>query len=81
MGSVESRYYGVVSGTLGTMRMAGMVFSMGMTMLIFSVYIGKVQITPESYPLFLKCVKLTFTFSAVPCLGGILASLAGGPVR
>ncbi len=81
MGSVESRYYGVVSGTLGTMRMAGMVFSMGITMLLFSIYIGNVQITPGSYPLFLKCMRLTFIVSAALCTGGIAASLARGPAR
>lgn len=81
MGSVESRYYGVVSGTLGTMRMAGMVFSMGITMLLFSIYIGNAQIAPESYPLFLKCMRLTFIASTALCSGGIAASLARGPVR
>ncbi len=81
MGSVESRYYGVVSGTLGTMRMAGMVFSMGITMLLFSIYIGNAQITPESYPLFLKCMRWTFIISATLCTGGIAASLARGPAR
>ena len=81
MSSVENRFYGVASGTLGTMRMTGMVFSMGITVLIFSIYIGEVQITPEYYPLFLKSMKLAFTFFAVLCLGGILASLARGKIR
>jgi EmrB/QacA subfamily drug resistance transporter len=79
--SVENRFYGVASGTLSTMRMMGMVFSMGITVLIFSIYIGKVEITPEYYPAFLKCLKLGFTFFAVLCLGGIFASLARGKVR
>ena len=47
MSSVEHRFYGVASGTLGTMRGMGMVFSMGITLWLFSMYIGKVQITPE----------------------------------
>ncbi len=81
MSSVENRFYGVASGTLGTMRMTGMVFSMGITVLIFSIYIGEVQITPEYYPLFLKSIKLAFTFFAVLCFGGILASLARGKIR
>jgi EmrB/QacA subfamily drug resistance transporter len=81
MSSVENRFYGVASGTLGTMRMTGMVFSMGITVLIFSIYIGEVQITPEYHPLFLKSIKLAFTFFAVLCFGGILASLARGKIR
>jgi len=81
MSSVENRFYGVASGTLGTMRMVGMVFSMGITVLIFSIYIGELQITPDCYPLFLKSIKLSFTFFAVLCLGGIPASLARGKIR
>ena len=41
MSSVENRFYGVASGTLGTMRMMGMVFSMGITILIFSIVYWK----------------------------------------
>ena len=81
MGSVESRFYGVAAGTLGTMRMMGMALSMGMTILIFSIYIGKVQITPEYYGTFLRTTKLAFTFLAILCFGGVLASLARGNVR
>jgi MFS family permease len=81
MSSVENKFYGVASGTLGTMRAMGMVFSMGITLLLFSIYIGKVQITPESYPALLKCVTTAFTFFGVLCLGGIFASLARGKVR
>ena len=81
MGSVENRFYGVASGTIGTMRMMGMVLSMGITILIFSTVIGKVRITPEYYPFFLRCTKMAFTFFTVLCLGGTLASLARGKVR
>ena len=81
MSSVENRFYGVASGTLGTVRMTGMVFSMGITTMIFSIYIGDVQIVPEYYPVFLRCMKLAFTFFAVLCIGGIFASLARGKVR
>jgi EmrB/QacA subfamily drug resistance transporter len=81
MSSVENRFYGVASGTLGTMRVMGMVLSMDITILIFSIYIGKAQITSEYYPLFLRCVRMTFAFLAILCIGGILASLARGKVR
>jgi len=81
MSSVEGRFYGVASGTLSTMRMMGMAFSMGITVLIFSIYIGQVQITPEYYPAFMRCQKLGFTFFAVLCFGGLFASLARGKVR
>ncbi len=81
MSSVENKFYGVASGTIGTMRMMGMVLSMGITILIFSVYIGKVRITPEYYALFLRCTKIAFTFFTVLCIGGTLASLSRGKIR
>jgi MFS family permease len=81
MSSVENRSYGVASGALGTMRVIGMALSMGMIILIFSVYIGKVQMTPEYYPAFLRCLRTAFTFLTVLCFFGILASLARGNVR
>ncbi len=81
MGSVEKRYYGVASATLGTMRLTGQVFSMGIAMMIFAIYIGRVQITPEYYPLFLKSMKSAFAIFAVLCFGGIFASLARGRTR
>jgi len=81
MSSVESRSHGMASGMLSTMRITGTTFSMGIAVLIFSIYLGKVQITPETYPVFLRCIKLAFVFSAVLCFGGVFASLARGNVR
>jgi EmrB/QacA subfamily drug resistance transporter len=81
MGSVEKRFYGVSSATLGTMRLTGQMLSMGIVMLIFATYIGRVQITPEYYPLFLTSVKIAFIIFATLCFGGIFASLARGKIR
>ena len=81
MSSVERRFYGVASGTLATMRQVGMTFSMGVAMLLFALFIGRVQITPEYHPLFLKSVNVAFIISAALCFGGIFASLARGKLR
>jgi EmrB/QacA subfamily drug resistance transporter len=81
MSSVDKRFYGVASATLGTMRMIGQMFSMGIAMLIFSIYIGKIQIAPQHYALFLKSVRTAFIVFVILCLGGIFASLARGKVR
>jgi EmrB/QacA subfamily drug resistance transporter len=78
MSSVEKKFYGVASGMLGTMRLTGQMFSMGMTLLLFALYIGRVQITPENYQLFLKSMKTAFTISALLCFAGIFASIARG---
>jgi len=81
MSSVERRLYGVASATLGTMRLTGQMLSMGITMLIFALSMGKVQITPEYYSMFLTSMKTAFIVFAVLCFGGIFASLARGKVR
>jgi EmrB/QacA subfamily drug resistance transporter len=78
MGSVEGKFYGVASGTLGTMRLVGQAFSMGLVLLLFALYIGRVQITAAYYPLFLKSMKTAFAISAALCFGGIFASIARG---
>jgi EmrB/QacA subfamily drug resistance transporter len=78
MSSVELKYYGVASGMLGTMRLTGQMFSMVMTLMFFSIYLGNVQIDPVQYPLFLKSMKMVFIISAVLCFGGVFASIARG---
>jgi len=81
MSSVDKKYYGVASGTLGTMRLTGQMFSMGIAMLIFAIHIGHIQITPEYYPAFLISMRSAFIFFGVLCSLGVLASLARGNVR
>ena len=81
MSSAPKTAYGVASATLATMRQAGMVFSMGVAMLMFAFYIGRVQITPEYYPLFQASMRVSFVVFAVLCFGGMFASLARGKVR
>ena len=81
MGSVERKSYGVAAGVLGTMRLTGQMFSMGIAMLIFAIHIGHTQITPEYYPVFLRSMRSAFIFFAVLCSGGVFASLARGKVH
>ncbi len=78
MSAVESRTYGVASATLATMRQVGMMLSMGIAMLIFAIYIGRVEITPEYYSIFLESTKIAFVIFAALCFVGIFASLARG---
>jgi len=81
MSSAPKTAYGVASATLATMRQVGMTFSMGLAMLMFALYMGRVQITPEYYSLFQESMKTSFIIFAVLCFGGIFASLARGKVR
>ena len=81
MSSAPKTAYGVASATLATMRQVGMVLSMGVAMLMFTLYMGRVQITPEYYSLFQESMKTSFIIFAILCFGGIFASLARGKVR
>jgi len=81
MSSAPKTAYGVASATLATTRNIGMVLSMGIAMLMFTVYIGRVEITPEYYPLFQQSMNTAFIIFAILCFGGIFASLARGKVR
>jgi MFS family permease len=81
MSSAPNTAYGVASATLATMRQVGMVLSMGVAMLLFTMYIGRVQITLEYYPLFQQSAKTAFIIFAALCFAGIFASLARGKVR
>ncbi len=81
MSSVKKRFYGIASATLATMRSVGQMLSMGIVTTIFAVYMGRIQITPESYPIFLKSANLAFIVFSVLCFAGIFASLARGKLR
>ncbi|MFC2035662.1 MFS transporter [Chloroflexota bacterium] len=78
MGAVERKVYGVASATVATMRQIGMMMSMGITMLVFAVRIGRVEITPEYYSAFLESMRFAFLVFSVLCFLGIFASLARG---
>jgi len=81
MSSVENKYYGVASSTLGTMRLTGQMLSMAIVMVIFAILMGEVSITPKYYPLLLKSIKVAFILFGVLCVLGIFASLARGEIR
>lgn len=81
MSSVEKRYYGVASGTLATMRLLGQMLSMGFAMMLFSIFLGPVRITPEYFPAFIESLHIGFIFFTLICGAGIFFSLVRGDVR
>lgn len=76
MSSVEKRFYGIASATVGTMRLIGQMLSMGIAILVFSLFIGNVQIVPSNYPALLTSINTVFTLCTILCFIGIFASLA-----
>jgi EmrB/QacA subfamily drug resistance transporter len=81
MSSIQRRSYGVGSATLASMRLVGQALSMGVAMLVFAYYIGRVEIMPENYSLFLQSTQTAFIIFSALCFLGIFASLARGEVR
>jgi EmrB/QacA subfamily drug resistance transporter len=81
MSSVTKPYYGVASGTLGTMRLVGQMLSMGIAMVIITLFIGRIMITPEVDTQILMSIRVGFTFFALLCCCGIFFSLVRGSVR
>jgi MFS family permease len=81
MSSVEKKHYGVASAAIGTMRLVGMMLSMGAIMMIFSLVMGRIKITPECYGLFLQSMRIGFILFSALCFAGIFASFARGNMR
>jgi MFS family permease len=76
MSSVEKRHLGVASGVVGTMRMVGQMMSMGIAMMLISLYIGRQPINPSTYPGLISAMRTGFIIFSVLSVLGIFASLA-----
>ncbi len=81
MSSVGREALGIASATVATSRQVGMMLSLGIAMTIFSVIIGRVQISPENHVQLMASVQVAFGIFAVLCVAGIYFSMARGKVR
>jgi EmrB/QacA subfamily drug resistance transporter len=79
--SVDRRHYGVASSMVATMRAIGQLASIAIVMMIFSLVIGRVQITPDVYQEFLASVRISFLVLCILNVFGIFASYARGEIR
>jgi MFS family permease len=79
MSAVTPRDYGLAAGVQSTMRVLGQMTSMAVTMLLFALLIGAVEIDAQRLPAFLQTFRLAYLIFAGLCALGILASLARGP--
>lgn len=78
MGSVERKFYGLASSTVATMRLVGQMMSLGIVMILFSLFIGHRPIEPDVYPAFLRSARAGFVVFSLLCGAGVAASLARG---
>jgi MFS family permease len=81
MSSVDKRFYGIASGSVGTMRLLGQMLSMGIATLIFALFIGKAQITQDYYPALIQSIKAALIVFSCLCALGIYFSLYRGRLR
>lgn len=80
MGAVERRLYGVASATAGTMRLVGMMMSMGLSMMLIALFAGGAAVDAEHHETFLSAQRFAFTLFGGLCLLGTACSLARGKV-
>jgi MFS family permease len=78
MGSVAPPLYGVASATLGTARLTGQMFSMGVAMLVLTLFVGREPIGSGNEIAFVRGIRAAFLVFGVLCVGGTFASLARG---
>jgi len=81
MSSVEKKYFGIASGTVATMRLLGQMASMAISTVIFAIYIGRAEISPDNFDRFLKSIKIIFLIFSILCAVGIFFSLSRGQLR
>jgi MFS family permease len=81
MSSVAPKFLGVASATMSTMISVGQMLSMGITMIVLALVVGRVVITPEYYSSVLTSVRFAFVIFTVLGLGGVFVSLFRGKIQ
>ena len=76
MSSVDRKNLGIASGMVGTMRMIGQTMSMGIAMMLLSLYLGKKPVSPETFSGLTSAMRIGFLVFSGLSLLGIFASLA-----
>lgn len=80
MSSVKPTEYGTASATLGTMRLVGQTMSMGITLMIFALVMGKSDSQLTNVSGLLSSIHLSFLTFAILCFLGVFFSLKRGKV-
>jgi len=81
MSSVEDKFHGIASSMVATVRLLGQMFSMGIAMLTFAIFMGQTEISPLLYPSLLKAIQTACTIFGLLCIIGAFTSLVRGNLR
>lgn len=74
MSSVDKEYYSQASATMGTMRLTGQSFSMGIVGMIMAIYMGNNPISHELHGELMKSMNVIFLIFLGICILGVYAS-------
>ena len=77
MGSVQTRWVGVASATLATMRQVGQSTSQGIVTLVLALEVGRQAIQVADYPQLLTSMRISFLIFTVLGVVGAAATLVG----
>jgi EmrB/QacA subfamily drug resistance transporter len=78
MGSVDKKHYSLASATTGTMRLTGQAFSMGIAMMVISIFLQDKLVGTELSVEFLKAMRVAFLIFSLLCAVGVYASMIRG---
>jgi EmrB/QacA subfamily drug resistance transporter len=81
MSSVERQYYNMASATTGTMRLAGQAFSMGISMMVISIYLNNRPMSAQLNAEFIKSLHTAFLIFAILCAIGVYTSISRGKIK
>jgi MFS family permease len=81
MASVDRKFFGVASGTMVSTGTLGQILSMGITSLVFAVYIGPGTMQPDQSVPLLQSMRVTFMILTLLSLAGSFVSLSRGKIR
>ncbi len=81
MSSVETRFLGTASALVAAMRVIGQMLSMGVALLLLSLFIGHAEISPEQSAAFQNVMTVGFRVFALLNFIGVFVSYARGDIR
>jgi len=81
MSGIDKHLYGTAGAVVATMRVLGQLCSMGIVATAFALTMGRVEITPETYPALGRALHLSFVLAVALCVPAMFCSLARGRMR
>jgi EmrB/QacA subfamily drug resistance transporter len=75
MGSVPRKIYGTASSLFSTVIYLGQSLSLAILIIIFNLYLGRMEINPSNFPLFLDGLKTAFIIYTIISCAALLSTI------